>query len=91
MTNVFPVTRKIDAIFYCRRRKEIVKRPVLLIAPSDPNLNNKAAYYLSDNGYLALASDHFEFLGFETDGKERDWTEEIKELMNRPSSKRGEF
>ncbi len=92
MINPIPVTRKVDAMFYSRRRKEIFKRPVLIIAPSDENLeNSEVAYYLSDNGYLASAPDHFEFLGFETDGQKRDWTEEIKELMNLPSSRRGEF
>lgn len=76
MKHFAPIFRQVDAVFYVETKKEYYRSPVLGIAiDGDGNLDFIDSDCL---GELDVPHTATNFIGYEFDGKQTDWTETVR-------------
>ena len=76
MKHFAPIFRQVDAVFYDDKKKEYLRSPVLGIAIDETG--NLEFVDSDDFGWIDIPQEANNFIGYEFDGKQRDWTDTVQ-------------
>lgn len=82
MFNAIPIFRKVDAVFFDSETKEVFRSPVLGIRWDE---KGQFEFFDSDiDGTMGVPDESTSnFIGYEFDGKQQNWTESIERKIKR--------